>query len=86
MPLSQGLGVYDVKHIDLHEENVSCRMSAVALRCLQKSGHHQAKSRLLYDGIQAGMIKLHQGKPIDMVIDRFMKLVLSPDHHQLTGS
>ena len=60
-------------------------MSAEGLRCLQMAGHHQAKSRLLYDGVQAGMIKFHQTKPIEMVADRFTKPMLSPDHNQLIG-
>ena len=50
--------------------------------------HYQELQTCLdwYDGIQAGMIKFHQTTPIDMVIDRSMNPMLSPDHHQLTGS
>ena len=82
---SRTVCVCDVKHMDIYEDNVTCRLSAEGPRCLKKPWHCTAKLRLLYDGGQAGMIKFHQTKTTDMVANLFTKPLLSPDHHRLIG-
>ena len=84
--LLEELGLCKVKHIDVYEDNLSCRMSAESLRCHKKARHYQAKLRYLQDVVQAGMIKFHQTKTTDMIADLFTKLLMSSDHHRLADT
>ena len=84
--LLEELGLCKVKHIDVYEDNLSCRMSAESLRCHKKARHYQAKLRYLQDVVQAGMIKFHQTKTTDMIADLFTKPLMSPDHHRLANT
>ena len=84
--LLEELGLCEAKHIDVYEDNLSCRMSAESLRCHKKARHYQAKLRYLQDAVQAGLIKFHQTKTIDMIADLFTKPLLSPDHHRLADT
>ena len=43
--LLEELGIRVAKHIDVYEDNLSCRMSAESLRCHKKARHYQAKLR-----------------------------------------
>ena len=84
--LLEELGLCKVKHIDVYEDNLSCRMSAESLRCHKKARHYQAKLRYLQDVVQAGMIKFHQTKTTDMIADLFTKPLMSADHHRLANT
>ena len=86
MSVFEELGLCQVKHIDVYEDNLSCRMSAESLRCHKKARHYQAKLRYLQDAVQAGLIKFHQTKTTDMIADLFTKPLLSPDHHRLADT
>ena len=58
--LLEELGLYSEKHIDIYEDNQSCKMSAESLKQHKKARHYQAKLRFLQDTYQAEIVRFHQ--------------------------
>ena len=67
--LLEELGLYSEEHIDIYEDNQSCKMSAESLKQHKKARHYQAKLRFLQDTYQAGIIRFHQTGTEDEIAD-----------------
>ena len=83
--LLEELGLCSEKHIDVYEDNQSCKMSAESLKQHKKARHYQAKLRFLQDTYQAGIVRFHQIGTEDEIADIFTKGLPNDPHWKHTN-
>ena len=80
------LGLCSEKHIDVYEDNQSCKMSAESLKQHKKARYYQAKLRFLQDTYQAGIVRFHQTGTEDEIADIFTKELPAEAHWKHTNT